>query len=82
LYQKLSEYTNSENEELKEINNKILEKIFHNRLDEKDVLYKIQENLTDDGLILVYRAITFNNKGDIFSELKKDYQGVGIYWSY
>lgn len=82
LYYDLPEYTNSNNEELKNINLEIFRKIFENRLDENDALYIIKNNLNDNGLLPVYRAVTFNSDGDVYSELKKDYQGIGIYWSY
>jgi hypothetical protein len=71
LYYDLPEYINSNNEELEKINIEIYREIFDNRLD-----------LTDDGLIPIYRAVAFNSDGDIYSELKKQYSGVGIYWSY
>jgi hypothetical protein len=82
LYYDLPEYTNSDNEELKKINREIFREVFDNRLDENDVSYIIQENLKTNGLLPIYRAVSFNNDGDIYSELKKEYQGVGIYWSY
>lgn len=82
LYDNLSDYTNSNNDELKTINLNIQRIIFDDRLDDNDVLDVIKNNLNDDGLLPVYRAITINSNGDIYSDLKKEYNGVGIYWSY
>ena len=82
LYDYLSNYTDIKNEKLKIIDLDIRKIIFNERLDDNDVLDIIKNKLNKDGLLPVYRAITVNHNGDLYSELKSKYNGVGIYWSY
>jgi hypothetical protein len=82
LYYHLSEFL-SGHEDLIKINKVVQKEVFDYKLDENDVAWIIQNKRNKDGLIPIYRAVSYD-KGDLvdtYTKLK-EYNGVGIYWSY
>lgn len=57
--------------------------IFENQFDEYGAYDKILDNLTDNGVIKIWRSISFGkgDKVDVYTNAS-NYKGVGVYWSW
>lgn len=75
--------TNYLTNEGEEAINLIYDESFDDRLDEYDAKWNMEKNQDDNGLILIYRAISFHkgNSKDEFENIV-NHGGVGIFWSW
>jgi hypothetical protein len=81
LYDNLQDYLSPVGMDI--LDGEITRSLFDDKIDEYNVLYSLQNNLTDDGLVPIYRAISYekNNMDDVYVNIM-NYKNVGIYWSF
>jgi hypothetical protein len=79
----LQDFLVKDNPDLKKIDDEIKNEIFYEKLDEYDVLDILIDNQDENGLIPIYRAVSYNKGGfvDAYTQFK-NFNGVGIFWSY
>jgi hypothetical protein len=83
LFYDLQNFLVKDNQDLTKIDDEIKNEIFYNKLEEYDVLGTLINEQDENGLIPIYRAVSYDKGGfvDAYTNFKQ-FNGVGLFWSY
>ena len=83
LYDELPEHLSEEGEKIFKGDN-FISMFFEDRFDQFDVEWNLKKNITDNGLIPIWRAVNYSagEHLDLYDNTVKNYNGVGIFWSF
>jgi hypothetical protein len=79
----LQDFLIKDNPDLEKIDNDIKIDIFYEKLQENNVLDILIDEQDENGLIPIYRAVSYSKGGfvDAYTQFK-NFNGVGLFWSY